>query len=319
MRIVSFLAPTSKQAMADLRASLGEDAIILATQTLDDGKVSVTGAVAEDGLDLADLLSPSSNNERSLEWLGALADFHEWPFRMRERIEPVLEEMSPADPEAVMTTLVQALFRFDRLPMNRQSPLMFSGPPGGGKTVTIAKLAASRVLEGRTVDILTLDIKRAGALDQISTLLAPLDLQPVPVQSPADLPRTIAKCSSDLILVDMPSANPFDPSDLGAASNLAAQAEARLVLVLPAGQGYADSVEIGRSYAALGARNMVVTKLDAAQRFGGVLGAAEAGLAFTEAGIGPVIGDGLRKLSADGMARLLLRRYHNSLGKEECR
>lgn len=318
MRIVSFLASTSKQAMADLRASLGEDAIILATQTLDDGKVSVTGAVAEDGFDLADLLA-TSNDRRSLDWLGALADFHEWPFRMRERIEPVLQEMTRTDPESVMTTLIQALFRFDRLPMDGRSPVMFSGPPGGGKTVTITKLAASRILEGRTVDVLTLDVERAGALDQIGTLLAPLDLEPIPVRLSADLPGIIASCSGDHVLVDMPSANPYDPADLGVASNLVTQAEGKLILVLPAGQGYADSVEIGQSYAALGARDMVVTKLDAAKRFGGVLGAAEAGLAFTEVGIGPTIGDGLRRLSADGLARLLLRRYRSSLGVEEGR
>jgi flagellar biosynthesis protein FlhF len=88
------------------------------------------------------------------------------------------------------------------------------------------------------------------------------------------------------------------------------------MLVLPAGLGYADSAEIARSYAALGAKTMVVTKLDVARRFGGVLAAAEAGLAFTTAGIGPIIGDGLCTLSADGVARLLLRQYRTSVGEE---
>lgn len=318
MRIVSFLAPTTKQAMADLRAGLGEDAIILTTRTLEDGQVSVTGAIDDDGLDLADVLTPPKE-ANGLKWLSALAEFHEWPFKTRERIEPILNGITPADPEVITKTLVQALFHFDDLHVQGQKPLMLSGPPGAGKTVTLAKLAAAQVLAGNAVDILTLDVRRAGSLNQLGSLLAPLDLTPVPVATPADLPELMAACRADVILVDSPSTNPFNPADLGIVSTLVSQIGAELVLVLPAGQGYADSAEIGRSYAALGARAMVVTKLDVARRFGGVLAAAEAGLAFTEAGIGPMIGDGLCGLSAEGLARLLLRRYRNSIGQENRR
>lgn len=318
MRIVSFLAPNSKQAMADLRASLGDDAIILTTQTLDDGQVHVTGARADDTADLADVLTPVTE-ARSFDWLDALAGFHEWPFKMLDRIEPVLKDCRPADPESVLTTLVRALFRFDETLLSGQKPLLFSGPPGGGKTVTIAKLAAAQVLAGNTVDVLTLDVDRAGGLDQLGTLLAALDLEPVPVCNPSDLPNKLAGCDGDVVLVDSTGVNPFSPNDLGKVSNLVAQADLELVLVLPAGQGYEDSAEVGRSYVALGARAMVVTKLDVARRFGGLLAAAEAGLAFTEACIGPTIGDGMRSLSADGIARLLLSRYRNSIAGERAR
>ena len=315
MRIVSFHAPTSKQAMADLRASLGEEAIILSIRTLDDGQVSVTGAVADDALDLADLLVPPEES-RSLNWLGALAGFHEWPFKERERIEPILKDVKPADPEIILKALVRALFQFDSLHVESQRPLILSGPPGSGKTVTIAKLAAARVLAGRTVDIITLDVDRAGGLDQLSALLAPLDLAPISISMPAELPNALGACNGDLVLVDSVGINPFSPADLGAVSTMVAKADAELVLVLPAGQGYADSAEIARNYAALGAKSMVITKLDVARRFGGILAAAGAGLAFTEAGIGPMIGDGLCTLSADGIARLLLRRYRSSIGEE---
>ena len=315
MRIVSFHAPTSKQAIADLRAGLGEDAIILSIRTLDDGQVSVAGAVADDALDLADLLVPPEE-ARSLSWLGALADFHEWPFKERARIEPILEDVRPSDPEIILKALIRAIFRFDSLPALGQRPLILSGPPGGGKTVTIAKLAAARVLAGRTVDIVTLDISRAGGLDQLSTLLAPLDLAPIPISTSKELTNVLGACKSDVVLIDSVGINPFSPADLGAVSTMVTKAEAELVLVLPAGLGYADSAEIAQNYAALGAKSMVVTKLDVARRFGGILAAAGAGLAFTEAGIGPMIGDGLCTLSADGMARLLLRRYRSSIGEE---
>jgi flagellar biosynthesis protein FlhF len=210
------------------------------------------------------------------------------------------------------------LFYFDLPWLQTRKPLLFSGPPGSGKTVTLAKVAACEVLAGRRVDVLSLDVDRAGGLSQLSTLLSPLELEPVPVPSLSTLPSLIEACKGDAILIDSIATDPFAPNDLSMVSTLVSRSGVELLLMLPAGQGYADSAEIARSYVALGARAMVVTKLDVARRLGGVLAAAEAGLAFTQAGIGPTIGNGLSDLNADGLARLLLRRYRASIGHEAC-
>lgn len=318
MRLVSFVARTSQEAMALLRASLGEDAVVVTTQTMDDGQVRVTGAVGEDDFDLIDVLSPSEESV-GFEWLSCLGEFHEWPCGWRQQLDPVLSEVRPADPHAILATLLRAIYRFESLAEQFEKPQLLSGPPGSGKTVTIAKLAASHVLAGRSVDVLSMDVGRAGAAEQLSTLLSPLGLQPIVVPEPGSLPTLVAECSGDVTLVDSPSTNPFGSADLGVLSSLARRARVDLVLVLPAGCSYADSAEIGESYATLGAKNMIVTKLDVAKRLGGILAAADAGLAFCEAGIGRTIGDGLHPLTADGLARLLLRRYHQSLDEEQLR
>jgi flagellar biosynthesis protein FlhF len=317
MRIVSFLAPNSKRAIADLKSRLGEDAVILSTRTLDDGQVSVTGAIDDAAVDLSDVLVPPQRTT-NLEWLQALIDFHEWPFKSGGRIEPVLSELTPAEPELIVKTLIRALFRFDSICHEGRGPLLFSGPPGSGKTATLAKVAATQILAGRDVDVLSLDVSRAGGLNQLSTLLSPLELAPTPVPSLSALPGLIADCKGDVVLIDSTATNPFEPNDLGMVSTLVSRAGVELLLMLPAGLGSADSAEIARSYVALGARMMVVTKLDVARRLGGVLAAAEAGLAFTQAGIGPTIGKGICELGADGLARLLLRRYRASIGLEAC-
>ena len=57
MRLRTVTAPDARQAMAKLRALLGADAIIVATQTVDDG-VRITGAVENDEVDLG-VCSPS--------------------------------------------------------------------------------------------------------------------------------------------------------------------------------------------------------------------------------------------------------------------
>ena len=58
MRLKTFAAPDTRQAMALLRRELGADAIIVATQELPDGGVRITGAVENQDLDLAELLAP---------------------------------------------------------------------------------------------------------------------------------------------------------------------------------------------------------------------------------------------------------------------
>jgi flagellar biosynthesis protein FlhF len=88
------------------------------------------------------------------------------------------------------------------------------------------------------------------------------------------------------------------------------------VLVLDAGTGSADSADMAQTFAALGSRWLFATKLDVARRLGGVLAAADAGLALAEAGIGPTIGRGLGALSPAGLARLLVR-GDPSLGPSE--
>jgi flagellar biosynthesis protein FlhF len=64
---------------------------------------------------------------------------------------------------------------------------------------------------------------------------------------------------------------------------------------------------LARAFAALGARHLLPTRLDAARRLGGVLMAAKAGpLALTEAGIGAEVADGLEALTPEGLASRLL-------------
>ncbi len=54
-----------------------------------------------------------------------------------------------------------------------------------------------------------------------------------------------------------------------------------------------------------GAGLLVATRLDLARRLGGVLAAADAGLAIAEAGIGPGAADGLVPLTPELLARRL--------------
>ncbi len=312
MQLVSFVAATSQQAMAELRTKLGEDAIIVTTQTMENGDVRITGAISDTDINLIEVLTPEVSQPNS-DWLIGLGDFHEFPEKLNMRFASSLTSLAADDPKATLMALVRSIFSFDGLSCRHGPPILVSGPPGSGKTATIAKLAALQVLAEKSVDVLTLDVERAGALEQLTTLLDPLGIRPKVVSKLNDAKSVLASCSSDFVLIDGPGTNPYNPTDLGVLSTLVEQIGAELLLVMEGGRSPSDSVEVGEVYMALGAKRFVATKLDITKRLGGVLAVAEAGLAFCGAGIGPTIGDGFRPLTADGLARLLLCRYDEAL------
>ncbi|MDI3309524.1 MAG: hypothetical protein QJR07_20825 [Acetobacteraceae bacterium] len=107
------------------------------------------------------------------------------------------------------------------------------------------------------------------------------------------------------MLIDTAGCDPFDPAQAEALLLLARAAGATIVAVLPAGLDAGEAADLARAFAALGARHLLPTRLDAARRLGGVLAAAAAGLALTEAGTGPSVADGLTPLTPDWLARRL--------------
>jgi flagellar biosynthesis protein FlhF len=318
MRLKSVTAATPAQALAQIRATLGDSAVIVATQALKGGGVRITAASEGDDRDLEALLSPPPLAGES-GWLARLAEHHELPARLQARLREVLEGTTALEPMAALARALEELFRFRPLPEALPRPLLLCGPPGAGKTASLAKLAARAVLAGRRVRAITTDIGRAGGLEQLGALLAPLRLEPEPAPDAAVLRRLAGSAGADLVLIDSQGLNPFRPPDIGHLSTLIAAAGAEPVLVLPAGLAPADCSEIGHSFAALGSTRMLLTKLDAVRRLGGVLAAAEAGLAFCDAGIGPTIGKGLVPLAAAGLARLLLHGSGARLGEERRR
>jgi flagellar biosynthesis protein FlhF len=303
MRLRTVTAPDARQAMSRMRGLLGADAIIVATQQVDGG-VRITAAVANDEVDLGALLAAPQMSP-CVERLAHLAAHHELPPGVRDRLLAAVRELSSTDPVAALGHTLHPLYRFAPLP--QPARLLFSGPPGAGKTASVAKLAARAVLEGRTVAVLSTDVARAGGIEQLRALLAPLQLELQAAAEPRRLERLVGDADAQLILIDSPGINPFRPADLGGLSQALEMSGALPVLVLDAGTGSADSADIAQTFAALGGRWLFATKLDVARRLGAVLAAADAGLALAEAGIGPTIGSGLGALSPAGLARLLLR------------
>ncbi len=187
-------------------------------------------------------------------------------------------------------------------------PLLLCGPPGAGKTLTVARLATRLVMAGTLPMVITADGKRAGATEQLAAFTRVLGIDLVVASHPVTLGRALARRQDATpVLIDAAGCDPFDPAQVEELVVLASTASAGLVLVLPGGMDPAEAADLGAAYAAAGSRQLVATRLDVARRLGGILAAAAAGrLALTEAGVGAGAADGLVPLTPTFLAERLL-------------
>ncbi len=291
MRLKLYRAPRIAEAMARVRAELGVDALILASRQVGDG-VEVTAALEpEDELPPPLKLAFDPSSRAALVFHGVPAALH--------------AALGRGDLAAMLGMVLD----FAPLPLTAADPpLLLVGPPGAGKTLTAAKLAARLVMSGVPPLVITADGRRAGATEQLAAFTGLLKLDLVVADHPVSLGRALSRRARNApVLIDAPGLDPFDPEQGAELRALAAVAGATTVLVLPAGLDPAEAADLARVHAELGATLMIATKLDLARRLGSVLSAASAGrLALTEAGVGPGVADGLIRFTHDELASRLL-------------
>ncbi|MGH9592777.1 MAG: hypothetical protein ACRD5L_06775 [Bryobacteraceae bacterium] len=139
------------------------------------------------------------------------------------------------------------------------------GPPGAGKTTTLVKLAAHYGLAGeRRTQILSADVYRAGAADQLRALASILGFGCEVVEPPLALSQAIEEHrSKQLILIDTPGLSSREMEDgAGLAQFLASRADVDTYLVLPASMQSAALARIASQYAVFQPKKLILTRID---------------------------------------------------------
>jgi len=188
--------------------------------------------------------------------------------------------------------------------------IAFVGPTGSGKTTTVAKLAVRAHLEGRSLQVVSLDglsPSTPAALESIARVAG------VPHQvatNAIEVETTLGRSAADLRLIDTPGLVRGDAASVQALATLLRHARVTEVhFVLPATMKAEDALATLAAFAPLGPSRLLVTKLDETATFGSLLTVAvTSGLPLSYVASGRDVPDDIQAATAWELSRRVVRR-----------
>lgn len=323
MRLKTFQAKTMSDALRQIKETLGEDAIIVSSRDEPGGGVRVTAAIEQINPEPEKLQTtltreiPADDAPGGPEDPDLIAERvtdtllrHRVPASVSDKLLTAVMVQPPSDTHTALSRALGKTFGFRELaPVGKSPiPLMLVGPPGAGKTLMTAKLAARQVMDGHKPLVITTDTARAGGVEQLKAFLDILRLPLHVAENAADLRAHMGeRDAATQVIIDTGGLNPFDGQEMKELARIMAAQKMETALVLPAGMDAEESAEIAMTFEILGVTRLIPTRLDFARRLGGLLSAAErAALSFSGASHTSQVANGILPLSADHLATLLL-------------
>lgn len=305
-----------------VRDTLGEDAVIVATREEKGGKAVRITAAIEPHFELSKTgeaaapdgwLQYDDEDEESAvaEEITDAMLRHGVPEDVMDQIISCATVIGLENPGIALVASLEHLFHFRPLPSKRTTkPLMMVGPPGAGKTLAVAKIAARGTMDGLKVGVITCDTVRAGGLEQLQAFTKLLQTPLKKAANPKDLKSALDELSAcDQVIIDTAGLNPFAQDDVKTLAKLIGASDVEPYLVLPGALDAQESGELGRVFSTIGVNQIIPSRIDMARRLGGIISAAHYGrLSFADASNTPKVADGLTPITPQSLAQLLMPR-----------
>lgn len=317
MKLKSFTAPSSIEAIRMASASLGDEAVIISTETLEDGQIRLTAAVEEkedivfndeEELDIVDsrMVFDDSIIRESLEYHSVLDLVKE---RILSRVRSISKNEKLYDDQKLLARCFAEMFSYRDI-LNTDNKLkLFMGTSGSGKSTAIAKVATQAKLKKISACIISTDNVRAGANQQLEAFANILELDFFFCKNGRELFDLLQKVQENyqLILIDTPGINPFIPEDVAKVSAFAEVIKGDVYLTMTSGLNTYEAIEIAEVFTEMGARYLLPTRMDLTRRIGSLISVASCcELSFSSASVSASIAKGLAKIDNKSLANLIL-------------
>lgn len=322
MRVKTFTAESTAAAMDMVRDVLGDGAVIVSSDQDDGGRARIVAAIEPSepaNEDIAEHEPAPRDIETDADTAGFLRHVlvtHGVPQFLAARLANKAAEYQGVSAAAALTRAFEHQLGFAPLEPfeDDMPPLVLIGPPGAGKTITAAKICARAHLAKHPVFPVSTDAKRAGGVEQLAafTRILNLDLQTAPDADSLHGMVRAHRGQPGRLVIDTAGTNPFDTDDMASLGRIIDAADGESIVVLPAGGDAAETADMANLYAQMGATRMIVTRMDIARRYGGIIAAAQAArLPLADVSISHRVVEGLSPITPGVLARLVMPRHDN--------
>lgn len=190
---------------------------------------------------------------------------------------------------------------------------IFVGPPGVGKTTTVAKLAARfQIDEGKKTALISTDTYRIAAGEQLKIYAKILGVPVRVVEDKNGFKKSLEDFSDrDVILVDTAGRPSHDSSYLNRLREMfMGCTPADVYLLLSATSSSEHLIDVSSQFSLLDYNHLIFTKMDECQRFGSLLDVIERTRKPVEyITNGQNVPQDIRRVSSELVARLITRNH----------
>jgi flagellar biosynthesis protein FlhF len=353
MHLRTFFARDMKEALAVMRTALGDEAIIVASETMKDGTLLLR-AGTEQAPAPADTAAESPVGETPTRPTGTVSRSSAFETRLRENLlarlrgsvpnetergmafdpaalttilrghrtpEPLIKGLVEeadasglADMTLALATALDKAMRIDPLDADHRGAILLVGPPGAGKTAVAARLAAQHCLAGTPVALAATDLETAGQVARLESFATCLNVETLRISGPAMLADALQRANESKALL-IADTGGCDPRDSLPQALMSCLSAGRMDLVgiLSATGDAEEAGEIAAALVKLGATRLIVTGLDLSRRKGSLIAIALSGAAIAHVTSSPYLADGLETLTPMALARMLTARTANGV------
>ncbi|HEX7941565.1 MAG TPA: hypothetical protein VF488_07150 [Gemmatimonadaceae bacterium] len=321
MQLKKFRQPTVREALREARETLGPDALVLSTEMVPASglrgwmgarEVQITAAldatVSEARPSTEERRRPVTTDVEHALVARLVASGLDRPMAVdvvRQIPEPMRRGATASQLFKALAADVAHLTAADDEFARAE---VFVGPPGVGKTTTIAKIAArERAGRGRALGMVAADGFRAGAVEQLRTYADIIGSTFKVARTPDDLSRALT-AARGTVLVDTAGRSPKDESVREQIAALARHRGVRTHLVIAADTSLASATRIFDTYADAQPSRLVITKLDEAESIAPLSGLIrERGIPVSYITTGQRVPEDLERATPSFLAGAILR------------
>lgn len=313
MKIKKFVSTDMSSILSQVKRELGEDAVIISTTVLSDGRTELIAA-----LDTQDIIY--DDEEKIYENSSTFNDayireclaYHELTSTSEAAIlstcRSIASERRTTQDKDILTESFNRLLKYGSLFVGSSNIKMFMGMHGSGKTTALAKFATLAKIRNIPISIISIDNVRAGTNNQLKAFADILNVDFEFIKQPEKMFDKILSAQSEnkMILIDTPGINPFYSEDVKRLQSFCGVVNCDKILTIDSGMNANNAVDVADIFKDLGANWLLPLKFDVNRRIGAMLSVAiNCGLQIEYAGISPKIANGLAKISSSSLTRII--------------